>query len=106
MSHAVRITRRALAEIDQALGWLAGRSPTAAAKWHRRLLADIDSLQGHPERCPLAPEDEWYEGGELRELLSGKRSGAYRILFEVRGGTVFILRVRHSARNLLRPDEL
>jgi plasmid stabilization system protein ParE len=106
MPHAVRITRRALAEIDQALGWLSERSPEAAARWHRRLLADIDSLQDHPERCPLAPEDEWYEGGELLQLLSGRRTGVYRILFEVRGRTVFILRVRHSARDLLRPDEL
>src|SRR5437762_1175565 len=98
MPHPVRITRRALAEIGEVLGWLVGRSPAAAAKWHRRLLEAIDSLQDHPERCPLASEDEWYEGGELRQLLSGKRSGVYRILFEVRGGTVFILRVRHSAR--------
>jgi plasmid stabilization system protein ParE len=54
----------------------------------------------------LAPENEWYEGGELRELLYGKRQGVYRILFEVRGDTVYILRVRHGAQELLGPGDL
>jgi plasmid stabilization system protein ParE len=106
MPHSVQITRRALAEIDRALEWLSERSPAAAAGWHRRLLEAINSLENHPERCPLAPESEWYAGGELRQLLHGRRQGVYRILFEVRGNIVFILRVRHSAQDLLGPDDL
>lgn len=57
----------------------------------------------NPERCGLAPENEWFPG-ELRQLLYGKRRGVYRILFEVRDTTVYILRVRHGARKLLEPD--
>jgi plasmid stabilization system protein ParE len=106
MRYSVQITRLALAEIDQALGWLRGKSPAAAHRWYQRLLEAVDSLQHDPERCPLAPEDEWYEGGALRQLLHGKRQGVYRILFEVRGNTVFIVRVRHSAQDLLGPDDL
>jgi plasmid stabilization system protein ParE len=103
---SVRITRRALAEIDQALRWLRKKSPAAASRWYRRLLEAIHSLKDGPERCSLAPENDWYEGGELRQLLHGKRQGVYRILFEVRGNTVFILRIRHSAQDLLGPDDL
>jgi plasmid stabilization system protein ParE len=106
MAFSVEITRRALREIDQALGWLTQRSPGAAARWHRQLLEAISTLKANPNRCPLAPEDEWYAGGELRQLLSGKRQGIYRILFEVRGTTVYILRIRHSAQDLLPPGEL
>jgi plasmid stabilization system protein ParE len=105
MPHSVRITARALREIDGALEWIARRSRTAARRWHDKLLEAIRSLEHHPERCGLAPESEWYPG-DLRQLLYGKRRGTYRILFEVRSDAVYILRVRHGAQDLLQPDEL
>ncbi len=105
MAYSVRITARALREIDAALEWVSRRSRAAAARWHERLMEAVRSLEDHPERCDLAPESEWFEG-ELRQLLHGKRRGVYRILFEIRGDTVHILRVRHSAQALLEPGEL
>jgi plasmid stabilization system protein ParE len=105
MAFAVRITARALREIDEALEWLARRSRPTAARWHARLREAIRSLEENPERCGLAPESEWYPG-ELRQILHGKRHGIYRILFEVRGDTVYVLRVRHSAQDLLEPGEI
>jgi plasmid stabilization system protein ParE len=65
----------------------------------------IRSLAENPERFGLAPECRWYPA-ELRQLLYGKRRGVYRILFEIRGAIVYIVRVRHSAQALLNPDEL
>jgi plasmid stabilization system protein ParE len=106
MPYTVRITRRALREIDEVLGWLTRHSPAGASRWYRRLREAIESLQDNPGRCPLAPENEWYSGGELRQLLHGKRRDVYCILFEIRGTTVYILRVRHAARDVLGPDEL
>jgi plasmid stabilization system protein ParE len=105
VAHTVRITARALRGIDEALEWLAERSRPAAARWHEQLLEAIRSLANNPQRCGLAPESDWYPG-ELRQLLSGKRRGVYRILFEIRGEVVHVLRVRHSARELLEPGEL
>src|SRR5207249_2633900 len=106
MPYRVSITRRALREVDAALAWLTERSPAAAARWHGRLLGAIDSLESNPERCPAAPENDWYAGGEIRQLLYGRRGGIYRILFEVRGDTVVILRVRHRAQDVLEPGDL
>ena len=63
------------------------------------------SLQHNPDRCGLAPEAEWYPG-QLRQLLYGKRKGVYRILFEIQGETVYILRVRHGSQALLGPGEI
>jgi len=105
MGHSVRITARALLEIDEALGWLAERSRPAAARWHEGLMDAIQSLEDKPERCGLAPESEWYPGN-LRQLLYGKRRGVYRILFEVRGNTVYVLRIRHGAQALLEPGHM
>jgi plasmid stabilization system protein ParE len=106
MAYSVQITRRALTEIDAALAWLANRSPSAAARWHGRLLDALNTLEANPGRCALAPESDWYAGAEMRQLLYGRRQGIYRILFEIRGRTVYILRVRHGSQNLLSPDEL
>ena len=100
MTFQVEITATALAELSQAFAWLFERSPVAAERWRTSLLAAVDSLASHPERCALAPENEWYQG-KLRQLLHGKRHRVYRILFEIRGDTVYVLRVRHSAQRLL-----
>jgi plasmid stabilization system protein ParE len=65
----------------------------------------IDSLADDPIRYPLAPEADEY-GGELRQLLVGKRRSVYRVLFVIHAGSVYIFRVRHHAQDLLRPGEL
>ena len=39
------------------------------------------------------------------QMLYGKRRGIYRILYVVRDNTAYILRVRHSARALLKPGD-
>jgi plasmid stabilization system protein ParE len=58
------------------------------------------SLEKRPRRCPLAPENAFFEE-EIRQLIYGK----HRILFTVEGETVFVLRVRHSAQDYLKPEE-
>ena len=105
MALPVRIAAKATREIDEAVAWLARRSRPAAARWLGRLMEAIRSLGTNPERHGLAPESEWYPG-ELRHLLYGKRTGVYRILFEVREEVVYVLRVRHAAQDLLEPGEL
>lgn len=75
-------------------------SPEKATFWNFDIQDAIDSLQNFPFRCPLAPESETF-GTAIRHLIFGK----YRILFTVIDETVFVLRVRHSAQDVLRPDE-
>lgn len=105
MSFDVQLTEMAAAEIRRGYSWLAERSLAAANRWRDSILAAVDSLAENPDRCPLAPEDEWY-AGTLRQLLHGKRRSVYRILFEMRNQVVVILRVRHAAQDLLDADDL
>jgi len=105
MTFRVEITRRAAREIEAQYEWLAERSPVSAERWRDSLLAAVGSLEENPERCPEAPEAEWY-GPALRQLLHGKRRYVHRILFEIRGNVVIVLRVRHSAQDLLGPGHL
>jgi plasmid stabilization system protein ParE len=70
-----------------------------------KLMDAVHSLDCDPTRCSLAPESEWF-GGEIRQHFFGKRTGVYRILFEIRGRTAYILRVRHGRQRLFDPGEL
>jgi hypothetical protein len=80
MALRVRIAAQALAEVEDALVWMQQRAPAAAEKY----------------------------GVELRQLLVGKWRTAYRILFTVdsAAGVVNVAHIRHSARDLLQPEEL
>jgi plasmid stabilization system protein ParE len=104
MSFSVVIARKAAREIEAQYHWLAARSEAAANRWRDSMLEAIRTLEEDAQRCPEASEAEYHEG--LRQLLHGKRRHVYRILFEIRGQTVVVLRVRHSAQDFLGAEEL
>ncbi len=105
MTARVEITRTAANEVARRYADMAAQSRRGAARWQAGLLAAVESLADNPERCPEAPEAEWYGPG-LRELYYGKRRNTYRILFEIRDRVVYILRVRHGRQDYLSPDDL
>ena len=104
MGYRVLIDPKAVAEIEEAYVWLAQQAPRAALRWFNGLYEAIESLRDFPRRCALAPETRSVDR-EVRQLLFGRRGGVYRVLFSISGQTVQVLRVRHSARAVLPPDE-
>ena len=59
----------------------------------------MKTLLKQPERCPVAAESNAFPV-EIRELLYGRRkSGKHRIIFQIEADTVYILYVRHTARD-------
>lgn len=105
MAYRVEISYRAERDIEDIVRYLHQHSPRAATRWHAGILEAVHTLEELPERAGLAPESEEL-GIELRQLLYGKRRNVYRILFTIEGDTVNIVRVRHSAQDLLKPYEL
>ncbi len=102
MAYLVNVTARA----ERDLGWLfaeinAGHSG-AALKWYRGLKKAILSLEEHPGRCPVTPENP-----NLRHLLYGHRPYVYRVIYRVleRRKQVDILHIRHGARRWQRPSQ-
>jgi len=81
--------------IEQAYEWIKEESPASAVKWFNGILKAISSLETLHTRCALAPEGKDI-GREVRQLLYGKRSNVYRILFVIRADEVHVLYVRHS----------
>ena len=91
-------------DIGEAYEWLAELDAEAAIRWYNRLLEVIFSLDTFPERCPLAPESEFFNA-EIREIFYGRRQYKYRILFTVGENEVHVLHVRHGARLALGETE-
>jgi plasmid stabilization system protein ParE len=104
MRHQVIVELSAQQDIAEAYLWLAERSPDAAGRWFNGLHDTMGSLELFPERCPLAPECEFFDA-EIREIFHGRRQHKYRILFTVSKGEVHVLHVRHGARRALGDPE-
>ena len=98
--YLVEPTDKALVDAGEAYFWISEQSEGAALRWYEGLLKAFRSLEKNPLRCSLAPESDFFEE-EIRQLIYGK----YRILFTVEDETVFVLRVRHSAQEYLKPEE-
>jgi len=105
MTHRVVVTFAAKQNLRNAYLWAADRAPETAARWLTRFEAELQSLSQFPERCPLAHENGLVEA-EIRELLFGRRQGAYRALFTIVGDEVRILHIRRAARDWATADEL
>ena len=100
MRYEVEFTEQASAEAVEAYSWIAEEAPGNALIWFEGLVKAIETLHVFPERCAIAPESEEL-GQEIRQLLYGK----YRLLFSIENLTVFVLHVRHGAREYLFPEE-
>ncbi|WP_349631626.1 type II toxin-antitoxin system RelE/ParE family toxin [Bradyrhizobium tropiciagri] len=86
----VRYTRRALSQIDQALSYIAARSPQGADRVRDRVVALVELLQQHP----LAGRATSRPG--VRRLSTTPYP--YLIDYRVTPTEIVIMRFRHTAR--------
>jgi plasmid stabilization system protein ParE len=101
MDYRFEIDLRAVLEADDAHRWMAARSVDGADRWYRGLFEQIQTLAVFPMRCPLV-EGMNHPDGDVRELLYGKRSSTYRILFLVRDDVIRILSVWRASRGSIQ----
>ena len=100
----IEITEMAKRETQEVYDWMWQRSSASANRWLSGLEKTIETLTNNPGRCPLARESDAF-AIPVRQLLYGKRSRAYRVLFQVKGDTVYVLHVRHGAMANVSPEE-
>ena len=104
MKYRTELTGTAKADIRETMLWLRdNRSPGAADRWLAGLSRAIQTLERLPGRCPLIRESNRFPQ-EVRELLYGrKKASKYRIIYTIIESTVYVLYVRHHARDDLQP---
>lgn len=103
----VRITELAEQDIRAAFEWWReNRSVEQATRWYIGIRKAIHSLRVAQDRCAQAPESDLFPHG-IRQLLYGiRRRPTHRIVFAIIGDDVTILRVRHTAQEALRLDDI
>ena len=101
MNYNVEVTDTAQRDAYEAYTRIAAESLLNALRWFELLSEAMQTLDTFPQRCSVASESELTEE-EVRHLLFGN----YRILFVIRERTVYILHVRHGARQTMSPDEI
>jgi toxin ParE1/3/4 len=92
--YTVKFTPKARADVRAIAEYIALESPSNAADFVGWLEDEVMSLEDYPRRCPVARESDLW-GLEVRVLLVG----AYRVLYTVRRSVVYVIRVRHGARD-------
>lgn len=96
----VRLTARAEDDIRETYDYIKRHGPADPDDWKAGLAGKLSSLEEFPTWAPLAPESE-HTREEIRQILYGP----FRVLFLVRNDVVYVLTVRHGAREFLRPRE-
>jgi plasmid stabilization system protein ParE len=94
-AYKISITPAAERDIEECVRHISRDNPDAAGKWLDEIVERIGFLEKFPGRAPRIPESSAI-GGDYRHLILGK----YRIVFRVKGKTVLIVRLIHSARLL------
>lgn len=103
MAYKVKLTATAEADAYAAYEYIQSLSPRSAEKWLRQLFLTIATLEEMPSRCALIAEAQEI-GRPLRQLLYGKRTGTYRVIFDIQeqseeGARVRVLRIWHGAQD-------
>ncbi|QDU79562.1 Plasmid stabilization system protein [Polystyrenella longa] len=106
MGYQVRLSARAEHDVEEVFAWFKSNKAIRAGRvWYGQLLAQIDTLEHHPDRCPVYEISDQKEP-IIRELLVGGKAYKYRIFFTIKKMQVEILHIRHTARQEVQGDEL
>src|SRR5579864_5912560 len=101
MPYLVRLTDRALRDLEAIYEFIEATTSERAFAWFNELVEAIYSLDRLAERGAAVPESK-----RLRQLLFGKRPDTYRIIYTVhkRSRAVNVLHIRHGARDASKTE--
>lgn len=103
MAYLVNLTVRAERDLEDIFLEIDAAQSETAQKWYRGFKAAILSLEEHPNRCPVTPEDK-----KMRHLLFGHAPDIYRAIYRVmeKQKQVDVLHIRHGARQKLKKKDV
>lgn len=107
MSYRLIILPQAKADVlRNAEWWEQHHSSEQAARWLDTIQSQLESIIEFPESHSLSAENADFPYA-IRDKLVGLGSRpTYRAVFTIKDDTVFVLTVRRSAQDVLRPSEV
>ncbi|RIK84846.1 MAG: hypothetical protein DCC68_00725 [Planctomycetota bacterium] len=108
MSHRIELSPRVRREMREAVRWWAeNHSEEQSQRWFVAAVRALRSLRWRAGRCPVAPEDGIVPFTIYQHTFGLGRRPSHRIVFAMKpDDAVYILTVRHLARDELRADDL
>jgi len=107
MTFRVIILPQAQRDIDRNADWWAEHhSVEQALQWSDTVYDQIETLTDFPESNGLSAENAEFPYEIRDQLLGLGPRPSYRAVFTVRGDTVYVLTVRRTAQDTLRPDQI
>ena len=99
MEFRVEITQAALTDAEDYVHFVRDnrQNPIVAEQWWNGLVDEILSLETLPRRCPIIPEQKYFDQ-EMRHLIYA----SHRIVFRIDESTLTVLRIYHGARKPLK----
>ena len=99
-TYHVEVLPRARRDLLHIYAYTHAENSHQAHAWFNGLEAAVASLDKHPARGSLTPENS-----RLRQLLYGKRPHVYRIIYAIdhRRRLVSVVHIRHGARDRFVP---
>src|SRR5262249_19049894 len=99
MAYRVEITGRAQRDLALIYRRIEAETTAQAARWFEGMEKAILSLEAHPSRAAITPEDH-----AARHLLYGKKPYVYRIIYEIEEdtSTVYVLHIRQPGRDRMK----
>lgn len=101
MAFTIEFSERSIQDLDNIVHLIQADSPVNATRWRRKLEEKMRSLSDMPESHGFALENDRCDEA-IRQLLHGR----YRVLFTVRGSSVYVLTIRHTARKTMGESEI
>jgi plasmid stabilization system protein ParE len=98
MKYLVRLTSRALRDVEAIYNYVEGDASQHAFAWFNRLAKTIYTLERFLDRGSVISENK-----KLRHLLFGKKPHTYRIIYAIdkRIHVVSVLHIRYGVRAAL-----
>ncbi len=101
MEYRIELSARAERDIEAAFAYIHADAPSNGVNWRRGLQSKLEILSRTPTIFGQAPESR-DSAGEIQQLIYGR----YRILYTVESQVVYILSIRHGARQFMNRDEI
>jgi toxin ParE1/3/4 len=107
MTYRVELTDRAVRDLEILYVEKNAEESRTSARWFNGLEKAVLGLERHPYRYPAAPESRRLKR-EIRHLLYGRKPRVYRVIYEIEElrHTVWVLTIRHGARQKLKRSDL
>lgn len=86
--------------------WATHHSSEQAARWLDAIQSQMEAIAEFPESHSLSAENEDFPY-EIRDKMLGLGSRPnFRAVFTARPDTIYVLTVRRSSQDVLRPDDV